>query len=278
MISGGVYISISHRDSNTGIEITETVDELKGNCSFGATGLMYQTKRTASVVSDSFVEVLLIDSEVFEKYCADILIKQHEKQKSFLYSHEVFKTWSNKRMRLLSYDVKCCFYRANKIIDIDAVNSKYIYFVIDGAVDVFYKNESDKNRWLHSSKLNRHVGILAGNRIRAPNPCNLTTVLKQGQLYKDLLSKTHYQNIKVFLISNGATMLYVPRNRFQEVAPKNFLKSFEAKLEFLYLSNREYERERKKAVKWMEFRSKTSDETVKFPVKLNDVIIPKLIC
>lgn len=278
MISGSVYVNISHRDTNTGIEITETVDELRGHCSFGATGLMYQTKRTASVVSDSFVEVLLIDSDVFTKYCAEILITQHEKQKSFLYSHEVFQTWSNRRIKLLSYDIKCAFYRANKVIDTDAVNSKYIFFVIDGAVDVFYKNDSDKNAWLHSSKLDRHVGVLAGNRIHAPNPCNLTSVLKQAQFYKDVISKMDYQKIKVLLISNGATILYVPRTRFQDVAPKNFLKYFEAKLEFLYLSNREYEREKKKAVKWMEFRDQTSNETVKFPTKMNDVIIPKLLC
>lgn len=253
MISGNVYVNISHRDANTGVEITKTVDELKGQCSFGATALMYQTKRTASVVCDSYVEVLLIESDIFMEHCSHFFMKQHETQKSFLNSHAVFRSWSERRMKLLSYDVKCRHYRAKKVIDLDLMNSKYVYFVMAGSVDVFYNDESDQHKWLHSDKLNRHVGALGGNRICAPNACNL----------KRLRVKDFNQTIKVILVSNEATILYIPRSRFQEVAPKNFIANFDFKEEFHFLSPREYEREKRKAVQWMEYREELTKNIVR---------------
>lgn len=247
MISGNVYVNISHRDANTGVEVTKTVDELKNQCSFGATGLMYNTKRTASVVCDSYVEVLLIDSDTFREYCSSFLMQEHEKQKMFLNSHEVFRSWSERRMKLLSYDVKSQYFRAKKVIDYDLLNSKYVYFVTKGSVDVLYKNSEDEHEWLHSEKLNRPVGILGGNRIFAPNSCNIKWVAIQNDALKN-------HSIKVLLISNEATVLYIPRSRFEEVAPKNFLTTFDFKDEFDYLSPGAYEKERKKAVQWMEYR------------------------
>lgn len=269
MISGSVYVNISHRDSNTGIEITETTDELSGHCTFGGTALMYQTKRTASVVCNSFVEVLLIDSEIFSKYCADILFEQKESQKMFLHSHDVFRSWSNRQVKLLSYDAKCLFYRPGKIIDCDAVDSKYIHFVIHGTVDVYYRDASAEKSWLHSNKLNKYVGVLGGNQISAPDPCNLTSLFNS----KD--KEFRYENIKVLLVSNGATILYVPRSRFEEIAPKVFMRSYKAKYEFLRLSNEEYKRETRKAVKWIEFRNKTTSDTIKFSTRRNNLTLPK---
>lgn len=270
MISGCVYVNISHRDANTGVEITKTVDELKGQSSFGATALMYDTKRTASVVCDSFVEVLLIDAETFKKHCVFFLLQQHNLQKDFLNSHTIFSSWSERRMKLLSYDVKCRDYRAKKVIDSDLLNSKYVYFVMKGSVDILYNNVSDKHKWLHSDKLSRHVGILGGNRIQAPNACNIKRLKMKGFVngYRD-------SSVKVFLVSNEVTILYVPRSRLQEVAPKNFLSSYDFEDEFDYLSVREYEKEKSKAVRWMEYRDEMTQHLSKS--YLNDVKVNLLV-
>lgn len=250
MIAGCVYVNISHRDANTGVEITKTVDELKGQSSFGGTALMYDTKRTASVVCDSFVEVLMVDSDTFKLHCAGFLLKQHNLQKYFLNCHPIFSTWSERRMKLLSYDVKCRDYRAKKVIDCDLLNSKYVYFVMKGSVDIIYTNLSDRHKWLHSDKLNRQVGILGGNRIHAPDACNIKRLKLKGIKLHDHQQRT----VNVLLLSNEVTILYMPLSRLQEVAPKNFIANYEFEDEFNYLSLRDYEKEKRKAVQWMEYR------------------------
>lgn len=255
LISGKVYINISSIDRNTGIEITETVDELKEHQTFGATALLHNTRRTASVVSETFVEVLLIDSETFSKYCAQQLSLQNEKVKNFLETHDVFATWSKRRLLRIANDVKTRFYRSGKIIDVDIMNSKYIYFVMDGEIDVFYCHRDDERRWLHSKKLKRNVGILGGNRIYAPDTCNLISLLEKGRAQ---------QNVRSLIISHGATVLYIPKLRFQEVAPKNFLATHKIVSPFRNLTDVDYKCESRKAVKWLEFRSSTAKESSRF--------------
>ena len=257
MISGCVYVNISHRDVNTGVEITKTVDELKGQSSFGATALMYDTKRTASVVCDSFVEVLMVDADTFKEHCVSFLLEQHNLQKDFLNSHQIFSSWSDRRMKLLSYDVKCRDYRAKKVIDCDLLNSKYVYFVMKGSVDILYNNASDKHEWLHSDKLNRQVGILGGNRIYAPDACNIK------RLGMKSVVGVFDRSVKVFLVSNEVTILCVPRSRLQEVAPKNFLSFYDFQDEFDYLSVRDYEKQKRKAIQWMEYRDKMTQNLSK---------------
>ena len=234
--------------------MTQNVDELHDHDSFGGTALMYNTRRTATVISSSTVEVLMIDIEAFQKYCKSFLLEQNEKQKNFLNSHNVFNTWSHRRLATLSYDAKRKSYRSGKIIDYDLINSKYLYFVMEGAVDVIYCDKNDPNCWLFSRKLNQHVGVLGGSRIYAPNPCNLDSLTK---------TTSKLSSIKIMIISHSAAVIYLPKTRVLDLAPKNFFAKFNPKPTYLHMSDHDYWAERKKAVQWMEYRSVTAKEIVR---------------
>jgi len=260
ILHGDVTANIARRDINTGIEVSQTIDTLRESDSFGATGLIYNTRRTATVIASSrHVEVIMFDKDAFNHFCKPLIMKIHQDQAKFLETHISFESWPQQKVNLISYDAKSKYIRQGKIIDFDLANSRYIYFVMEGSVDVLYHKPSAKTGWIHSKKLNKHVGILAGNRIYAPSVCNLPNSLRTDT------------NVNTIILSNGVNILYIPKMRYLDLKP-NLQKQLSLHAlssnqpHFKEMNETEYDNECNRGKKWIEYRQEIVKDKVKNPL------------
>ena len=265
ILSGSVSVNIAKCDLNTGVEVAQTIDQLKEHDAFGGTAIIHNTVRTASVIAAStYVEVLMLHADIFRQHCAVIFLRIYDLQRNFICTHTVFRGWPEKRIKLILYDVKSKTFRPGKIIDYDLTGSRYIYFVMEGAVDIVYYNCG----WLFSRKLQRNIGVLGGNRIFPPNQCNLPK------------RKTQDRNVRCLLLSTGATVLVLPKSRYLEITPKQLqYQEHVFKDSFKEMSDVEYKVESNRIIKWMEYRDDLVGEVLndqRSKTKLPS-IIPRLI-
>ncbi|XP_014227685.2 uncharacterized protein LOC106652987 [Trichogramma pretiosum] len=166
VVRGELEIFMDVVDEKTG-EVTgqNEVGLLQPGDMIGEIALLHNIRRSATVISKTSVDLLLITRSLFREYLRDILMNQWDQLHDVLLNFNYFKGWSEKTMRECWIVSKVVNYDTNDILLGDGKGMvHYVYFVISGEcrliehmlVEKYYLRNKVKYKLFDSSTMERN--------------------------------------------------------------------------------------------------------------------------
>ncbi|EDV29581.1 uncharacterized protein TRIADDRAFT_52117 [Trichoplax adhaerens] len=270
---GSLSVSIEEPDSK-GKTYSRMENILTSGVSFGELALISKTKRrTATVKARENVELLSIDDRIFQKYCADEFLREHEAKIEKTRLFKIFNDWSDELLSEICFEAQLREYKHGKIIDCNTTSSLSINFLMEGKCDCL--REVDLNK---VPKEVKKPCIQPGQRLNTPLSASVKTGTKShlnskvllyvGSLKRgdacDLLTLSDENAPGFTLVSAGAKILRISKKRLKLMAPSGWLNiiKLESKNPIMLTSNEELCRRYTEFENWQGFKSMTLNETL----------------
>ncbi|XP_045479502.1 uncharacterized protein LOC123684327 [Harmonia axyridis] len=104
---------------------------------FGELALLIGAKRSASIITNERSEFLLVKRDDFDRVLRDTVLKEWNEIKKSINKFEYFKMWDDRYIQQSCMVSKMRYYEEHALIlSQDHGDKRYVYFLIDGAVDL----------------------------------------------------------------------------------------------------------------------------------------------
>ncbi|CAG9318726.1 unnamed protein product [Blepharisma stoltei] len=128
-------VSISAEQTRDGKTWSETVAELKEDDTFGELGLIYGTPRAATAISTTYVELIGLSKEAYDKEIKGDDIQIKTKAFKYFRKHPFFSLIPDEILRQISNKAKKPIeFKTNDIISKQGSKADAIYFITQGSV------------------------------------------------------------------------------------------------------------------------------------------------
>ncbi|KXJ13918.1 Cyclic nucleotide-binding domain-containing protein 2 [Exaiptasia diaphana] len=266
IVSGTVSVTVTRCDLKTGIYVTNTVDVLEKNDSFGEIALMTpDARRTATIICRERVEVLVVNRETVMEHCPDVFQRDFDEKFNVLRGHDIFKRWSNNSLKKLCFESHIKELAHGKLVDPDSTKSEAVYFIIKGKVDMLRRLDisaviaSKVSIRLYETKpLPRPSSAIPGKGKPQIEFVNVGSLTKNDSWDLRIVFTEGFAEPGNILVSAGVRLLKVPKQRILQMSPLGALDEFSKSFVLSHRSPTvdELYQEYMAAQSWIEYRQK----------------------
>ncbi|XP_074638700.1 uncharacterized protein LOC141897140 isoform X1 [Acropora palmata] len=274
IVSGSVSVTITRKDEKTGIDITNTVDVLLKNETFGEIALISEeAKRTATIICRERVEVVAVNRETILKYCPDVFQREYDEKIQVMRSHPLFDGWTEDLLRSLTYHSHIREFSYGKLVDIDSSDSESIYFIIKGKMEMLRRvdlraaviTEDKVKNFIHDKSLLHSTAVFSRKSGKNASYVNVGSL--QAKDSWDLTTLDHVNHTGHpgnILVSAGVRVLKVPKRIVIELMPKGHMETFQKNffLRQRCLTEEEVFHDYLAAETWLEYRKKVVQSVI----------------
>lgn len=146
ILAGTAFVKKMMTDPKTGETRLNTVARLTRGMSFGEIGLIFNTKRTATVESATSMELLVIGKEDFNRIFMNDNDEEESEHVKFLRQVPIMQNWP---MDCLRDEPGTCilhYFKRGSLVTEDGKKSEWLYFIKSGSCEVLKKLKNVKAR------------------------------------------------------------------------------------------------------------------------------------
>ncbi|XP_044749826.1 uncharacterized protein LOC123310424 [Coccinella septempunctata] len=137
VISGTARVLNSKYDPLTDQTSQVVVKVKEAGDMFGELALLIGAKRSATIETNERAEFLLVKRDDFDRVLRDTVLKEWNEIKKAINKFEYFKMWDDRYIQQSCMVSKMRYYDENALIlSEDHGDKRYVYFLIDGSVDL----------------------------------------------------------------------------------------------------------------------------------------------
>ncbi|XP_061164366.1 uncharacterized protein LOC133173402 isoform X1 [Saccostrea echinata] len=153
ILAGTAFVKKMMTDPKTGETRLNTVARLTRGMSFGEIGLIFNTKRTATVESATSMELLVIGKDDFNRIFMNDNDEEESEHVKFLRQVPIMQNWPIDCLREEPGTCILHYFKRGTLVSDDGKKSEWLYFIKSGSCEVLKKLKSVKAR--KSSQIKR---------------------------------------------------------------------------------------------------------------------------
>uniref|UniRef100_UPI00398F1AA8 cyclic nucleotide-binding domain-containing protein 2-like n=1 Tax=Pristiophorus japonicus TaxID=55135 RepID=UPI00398F1AA8 len=159
VLTGKLAAKSSTKNQN---HLSEVLNEIEEGDLFGDAALLTNTKRPATILCETNVELLLINKEDFQSILGRFFQQRYSAVTDLLRSLRIFTPWTPEKLTLLSHSSLLRYYRSGTAVVPESYNSSFIVVVKAGRCDIVTNLRMDRRRNDQSqrSQQTNHVMLL----------------------------------------------------------------------------------------------------------------------
>ncbi|XP_056011789.1 uncharacterized protein LOC125681074 isoform X4 [Ostrea edulis] len=153
ILAGTAFVKKMMTDTNSGETRLNTVARLTRGMSFGEIGLIFNTKRTATVESATSMELLVIGKDDFNRIFMNDNDEEESEHVKFLRQVPIMQHWPMDYLRGEPGTCILHYFKRGTLVSDDGKKSEWLYFIKSGSCEVLKKLRNVKAR--KSSQIKR---------------------------------------------------------------------------------------------------------------------------
>lgn len=146
ILAGTAFVKKMMTDPKTGETRLNTVARLTRGMSFGEIGLIFNTKRTATVESATSMELLVIGKEDFNRIFMNDNDEEESEHVKFLRQVPIMQNWPIDCLRDEPGTCILHYFKRGSLVTEDGKKSEWLYFIKSGSCEVLKKLKNVKAR------------------------------------------------------------------------------------------------------------------------------------
>lgn len=146
ILAGTAFVKKMMTDPKTGETRLNTVARLTRGMSFGEIGLIFNTKRTATVESATSMELLVIGKEDFNRIFMNDNDEEESEHVKFLRQVPIMQNWPIDCLRDEPGTCILHYFKRGSLVTEDGKKSEWLYFIKSGSCEVLKKLRNVKAR------------------------------------------------------------------------------------------------------------------------------------